>query len=80
MGETCNSYGEMRNAYRILVEKSEVKPKCRWRDNTQVGLIKAWYDDVITLSSNGRVNGGILWKRKLTLEFRKSSVVYFLLS
>jgi hypothetical protein len=38
MGRACSMHGEVRNVYRILVRKPEVKkplgkPKCRWEDN-----------------------------------------------
>jgi hypothetical protein len=41
MGRTYSMHGEMRNAYKILVGKSEGKgplrrPRCRWEDNIKM--------------------------------------------
>jgi hypothetical protein len=43
MGGECNTYGKMRNAYKIIVGKSEGKiplrrPRRRWEDITEVDL------------------------------------------
>jgi hypothetical protein len=43
MGRACSKNTEKRNAYRILVEKSEGKrqlrkPKRRWMDNIKIDL------------------------------------------
>jgi hypothetical protein len=43
MDGTCNSNGEKRNAYILLVEKPEGKrplgrPRRRWMDNIRIGL------------------------------------------
>jgi hypothetical protein len=39
MGRVCSTYGEKRNAYRILMGKSTLrKPRRRWLDNVKIGL------------------------------------------
>jgi hypothetical protein len=43
MGRICSTNGEKRNAYRILMGKSEGKralgrPRCRWEDNIEMNL------------------------------------------
>jgi hypothetical protein len=43
MGKACSTYGEKRNAYRILVGKPERKrplgrPRRRWVDNIKIDL------------------------------------------
>jgi hypothetical protein len=43
--------GEMRNAYNVLVRKSEGnrlvrRPKHRWEDNTRIDLRKIWWEGV----------------------------------
>jgi hypothetical protein len=43
MGGACSTNGEKRNAYRILVRKTEGKrplgkPRRRWEDNIKMGL------------------------------------------
>jgi hypothetical protein len=43
MGRACSTHGEKRNAYRILVGKSEGKrqlgrPRRRWEDNIKMDL------------------------------------------
>jgi hypothetical protein len=45
MGRTCNTNGEKRNAYTILMGKPEGKkplgrPRCRWVDNIKMNLIE----------------------------------------
>jgi hypothetical protein len=46
-----STHGEMRNAYKILIEKPEVKrpfgkPRCKWEDKTKTDLIEIWLKDV----------------------------------
>jgi hypothetical protein len=46
MGGACNTYGERRGAYRVLVGKLEGKrqlgrPKRRWEDNMKMDLQEA---------------------------------------
>jgi hypothetical protein len=51
MGRACSTNGEMRNAYRILVEKPEGRrplrrPRRRWVDNIKINLKRdrvGWY-------------------------------------
>jgi hypothetical protein len=43
MGRVCNTKGEKRNVYRILVGRPEGKrplgrPRCRWEDNIKMDL------------------------------------------
>jgi hypothetical protein len=43
MDGACNTHGEMRNAYKIFVDKSEGKrllgrPRRRWKDNIRMEL------------------------------------------
>jgi hypothetical protein len=43
MGRACSTYGEKRNAYRILMRKPEGKrplgrPRRRWKDNIRMDL------------------------------------------
>jgi hypothetical protein len=43
MNRACSTNGEKKNAYRILVEKSEGerplgRPRCRWVDNVKMDL------------------------------------------
>jgi hypothetical protein len=45
MGGTCNTYGEGRNLYGVLVGRPEGKtplgrPRCRWEDNIKMDLQK----------------------------------------
>jgi hypothetical protein len=49
MGRACSTNGEKRNAYRILVGKSEGKkplgtPRRRWVDNIKMALRKIGWD------------------------------------
>jgi hypothetical protein len=49
MGRACSTNGEKRNAYRILVGKSERKrplgiPRCRWVGNIKIDLRKIGWD------------------------------------
>jgi hypothetical protein len=51
MGGPCNTNGEKRNAYRVLVGKPEGKrplgtPKCRWMDNIRMDLGEVGWGDV----------------------------------
>jgi hypothetical protein len=51
MGRTCNTNGEKRNAYRILVGKPEGKrllgkPRRRWVDNIKMDLGEIGWDDM----------------------------------
>ncbi|KAJ4443541.1 hypothetical protein ANN_05214 [Periplaneta americana] len=50
MGRTCSTYGESRNAYRVLVGRPEGKrplgkPRRRWEDNIKMDLREVRYDD-----------------------------------
>jgi hypothetical protein len=40
MGGACNTNGEKRNAYRLLVGKPEGRPRRRWVDNIRVDLVE----------------------------------------
>jgi hypothetical protein len=49
MGRACNTSGEKRNAYRILVGKLEGKrplgkPRCRWLDYIKLDLREVEWD------------------------------------
>jgi hypothetical protein len=49
VGRECSTNGEKRNAYRILVGKSEGKrqlgrPRCRWVDNIKIDVRKIGWD------------------------------------
>jgi hypothetical protein len=51
MGRACSTNGEKRNAYVILVGKSEGKrslgrPRCRWVDNIKIYLREIGWDDM----------------------------------
>jgi hypothetical protein len=51
MGGPCNTNGEKRNAYRLLVGKPEGKrplgrPRRRWVDNIRMGLGEVGWGDV----------------------------------
>jgi hypothetical protein len=51
MGGTCSTNGEKRNAYRLLVGKSEGKrplgrPRLRWVDNIRMDLGEVGWGDV----------------------------------
>jgi hypothetical protein len=51
MGRACSTNGEKRNAYRILVGKSEGKrprgrPRRRWMDNIKMDLKEIGWDDM----------------------------------
>jgi hypothetical protein len=48
MNRVYNTNGERRNAYMILVGKTEGKirlrrPRCKWEDNIKMDLRKWWY-------------------------------------
>jgi hypothetical protein len=50
MGGPCSTNGEKRNAYRLLIGKSEGKrslgrPRCRWVDNIRMDLGKVRWGD-----------------------------------
>jgi hypothetical protein len=43
MGRTCSTYGERRDAYRVIVEKPEGRrplgrPRHKWEDNSKIDL------------------------------------------
>jgi hypothetical protein len=47
MGETCNTHGRVRNAYKILIEKYEEDLGRRGEDNNKMDLkqgVKVWTD------------------------------------
>jgi hypothetical protein len=51
MGGSCSTYGEKRNAYRLLVGKLEGKrplgrPRRRWVDNIRMNLGEMGWSDV----------------------------------
>jgi hypothetical protein len=51
MSGACSTYGEKRNAYRLMVEKPEGKrplerPRLRWVDNIRMGLREVGWRDV----------------------------------
>jgi hypothetical protein len=51
MGGACSTYGERRNAYRLLVGKPEGKkplgrPRRRWADNIRIDLVEVGWCDV----------------------------------
>jgi hypothetical protein len=51
MGEACNTNGEKRNAYRVLVGKPEGRrplgrPRRRWVDNIRLDLVEVGWSDV----------------------------------
>jgi hypothetical protein len=51
MGGSCSTNGEKRNAYRLLVGKSQGKrplgrPRCRWVDNIRMDLGEVGWGDV----------------------------------
>ena len=54
VGGVCSTYGERRDAYRVLVGKFEEKrpvgrPGCRWEDNIKMDLqeVRLWARDWI---------------------------------
>jgi hypothetical protein len=60
MGGPCSTYGEKRNAYRLLVVKPEGKrplgrPRYRWVDNIRIDLGEVGWGDVdwIGLAQDG---------------------------
>jgi hypothetical protein len=62
MGKMCSMHGKLRNAYKILVWKAEVKrplvrPRCRWEDNIKLDLRKIGSEcvDWIRLAQNFRL-------------------------
>jgi len=62
MGGECNTYGEKRGVYRVLVGKPEGKrplgrPRCRWEDNIKMDLQKVNVG-VLTGSSWLRIGTG----------------------
>jgi hypothetical protein len=49
MGEACNTNGEIRNAYRLLVGKENRplgRPRRRWVDNIRMDLVEVEWGDV----------------------------------
>jgi hypothetical protein len=51
MGRTCSTYGEMRNALKILVGRPEVKrtvgkPQRRWKNNIKMNINEIRREDV----------------------------------
>jgi len=51
MGGTCSAYGEMKNAYKILVGKPDGKrqlrrPRHKWEDNIRMDLPERGWEDV----------------------------------
>jgi hypothetical protein len=47
MGGPCNTNGEKRTAYRLLVEKRPLgRPRCRWVDNIKMDLGEVGWGDV----------------------------------
>jgi hypothetical protein len=51
MGGVCSMNGEKRNAYRLLVGKSEERrplgrPRRRWLDNIRMDLVEVRWGDV----------------------------------
>jgi hypothetical protein len=58
MGGACNTYGDRRGAYSVLVRKPEGprplgKPRRRWEDNIKVDLQKVrWVVDWIDLAQD----------------------------
>jgi hypothetical protein len=47
MGGPCNTNGEKRNAYRLLVGKRPLgRPRCRWVVNIRMDLGEVGWDDV----------------------------------
>jgi hypothetical protein len=57
---TCSTYGEKRNAYRVLVGKSEGKrplrrSRCRWEGSIKISIRKVrWSDrDWVDLTQDG---------------------------
>jgi len=72
MGSACSSYGERRDAYRVLVGKPEGKRqfgrlRLRWEDNIRINIQKvgwgAAWTGLIWLRTG--VSGGCLWVTKL---------------
>jgi hypothetical protein len=59
MGGACNTYGEGRDVYRVLVGKPEgkrplMRPRCRWEDNIGMDLqeLGCEYEDWIGLAQD----------------------------
>jgi hypothetical protein len=67
IGRACNMNGEKRNAYRILLEKPEVKRQLgrsrrRWVDNNKMDLIRWDIMDRIDLAWLRIGSSGELWR------------------
>ena len=67
IGGTCRTYGERREAYRVLVEKPEGRrplgrPRLRWEDNIKMDLQEVgcegmdWIDLAQNRDSEGLLN------------------------
>jgi hypothetical protein len=59
MGRVCSTWGEMRNAYRVLVRKPEGRSRFRrpghkWKDNIKMDLRKLGLDCGLDSSGSGQ--------------------------